>query len=349
MKKMDKKAEARIASKTTAYLKQMIAAEKSGRSFMDVVDAKGAAAIKRIAKSAVSSEALPSAVRTIPTVTEIEGGRERGYDLFSLIMKERILMLEGPVDETMASIACASLHYMDKNKPGEKITAYIDSPGGSVLAGLAIYDTMRSISCPITTIGVGMQASMGSIMLASGDERYMTENSKLMIHQISGGQQGQASDMTLSHAFSQDLHEDLKSIYVRHIGLKHEFWDLALERDTWLTAQQALKMGFIHGIAEVKRKAPFEEDALRGAFERAKAPKMPDTAEGIVSILNNTSANRGYSGEMRGELVTALSQFPEYWTEGKKRMEAQKAAKAAPANDDRKKQSLAPALKRQTP
>lgn len=316
-----------IAERTQKYLEKMEEAKRTGRSLWDMSDYAEREALTKLANS-------PSAVRSIPTVTENEGGRTVGYDLFSLIMKKRILMLEGPVDETMASIACASLHYMNQDERKLPVNVYINSPGGSVLAGLAIYDTMREMDCKVVTTGVGMQASMGSILLAAGDERYMTENSKLMIHQISGGMQGQSSDMTLNHTFSQDLHDGLKDIYVRHIGLTHEFWDLALERDTWLTAQQALKMGFIHGVADPKRKAQFEEDAIKGAFERAAAVKVPGTAEGIIAILNNTSANRGASGEIRGHLVTAMSQHERFWTEGKKRMEAEKAAKTAPANDD---------------
>ena len=321
-----------ISEKTTKYFDLMVEAGKSGKAFEDIVDTAGLDALRKITASAGNMG--PSAVRSIPTVTEIEDGRERGYDLFSLIMKKRILMLEGQVDETMASIACASLHYMASSKPGEKIEVYVNSPGGSVLAGLAIYDTMRSIDCPIKTIGVGMQASMGSILLASGDERYMAENSKLMIHQISGGSEGKASSMEISLAFSQDLHEDLKNIYVRHIGLNHKFWDKALEHDTWLTAQQALKMGFIHGIAEVKRNAPFEADSIRHEFARASEAKVPDTAAEIVSMLNDASARKGESARIRPQLVTALSQFPEYWTEGKIRMEAEKTAKNAVSNDN---------------
>ena len=325
-----------IKDQTESFFNKMVEAHKNGQKLEDVFDAPGLDALRKITASAANAKG-PSFVRSIPTVTETdESGRTVGYDLFSLIMKKRILMLEGQVDETMASLACASLHYMEATKPNEPITVYIDSPGGSVLAGLAIYDTMRAMSCSIKTVGVGMQASMGSILLASGDERYMTENSKLMIHQISGGQQGKATEMGIGYAFSQDLHEDLKNIYVRHIGLNHKFWDKALENDTWLTAQQALKMGFIHGIAEVKRLAPFESESIRHEFNIASEAKVPATAQEILDMLNNPSARRGESADIRPQLVTALSQFPEFWTEGKKRMEAEKAARTTVANDDNK-------------
>ncbi len=335
---------AQIKDETEKYFSKIVEAQRNGQKLEDVFDAPGLDALRKITASAGTSG--PSMVRSIPTVTETdESGRTVGYDLFSLIMKKRILMLEGPVDETMASLACASLHYMSATKPTEPITIYVDSPGGSVLAGLAIYDTIRSMECPIKTIGVGMQASMGSILLASGDERYMTENSKLMIHQISGGQQGKATEMGIGYTFSQDLHEDLKNIYVRHIGLNHKFWDAVLENDTWLTAQQALKMGFIHGIAEVKRPAPFESECIRHEFNSVSEAKVPSTPAEIVAILNSVSARRGEAAEIRPQLVTALAQFPEYWTEGKKRMEAERVAKTSVANDNTGVSTAAPAVK----
>lgn len=324
-----------IKERSDRYFQQMVEAGRTGKPLEDVIDGAGIDALRKITAKASFSD--PQAVRSIPTVTEVEAdGRERGYDLFSLVMKKRILMLEGQVDETMASIACASLHYMNSSKKTDDdvITIYVNSPGGSVLAGLAIYDTMRSMDCPIKTIGMGMQASMGSILLAAGDERYMTENSKLMIHQLSGGSEGQASNMAINLTFSEDLYEDLKNIYVRHTGLNHKFWDVVAERDTWFTAQQAEKMGFIHGIAEVKRKAPFEDEGIRHEFARASEAKVPATAAEIAAVINNSSALKGESGKIRPQLATALSQFPEYWTEGKKKLEAEKAARKSATNDN---------------
>jgi ATP-dependent Clp protease protease subunit len=266
-----------------------------------------------------------------------------GYDLFSLLMKQRVVLLEGQVDDTMASIACASLLYLKSEvcpNHDDPITVHINSPGGSVLAGLAIYDVMRSIKPKIITIGYGMQASMGSILLAAGDERMMTRNSSLMIHQISGGNEGKASAMEINMAFSEQLHEKLKNIYVRHVGLTHEFWDLALEHDTWLTADQAKKMGFIHKIIVGDAKpTPYEKDSIRAEFQSSAEAQVPKTVEEIVAAVNSVSGQKGKWAAIRPELITAMSQYPRFWTETKKQEEADKATAAAaaktPANDDK--------------
>lgn len=345
-----------IQSDTQKYFAAMVEAHAAGADFADFIDSAGMDALTKITASAGSvanfgrtaDTAAPTPMMNgfVPTVTEIDGsGRPIGYDLFSRLMKDRIVLLQGEVNATMASIACASLLFLahiDKdNAPlasGEKappIQVYIDSPGGSVLAGLAIYDTMRSISAEITTVGMGMQASMGSILLAAGDVRKMTRSSKLMIHQISGGTEGKASAQEVGMAFTEQLHEDLKSIYVRHIGLTHEFFDLALEHDTWLTAEQALKIGFISEIIVGDRKrTAYEAESIRTEFQKARDAKVPKTADGIIAVLNNVSAKGGEAATIRGELVTALSQYDRFWTEAKKAEVAAKTAAAAPANDD---------------
>ena len=330
-----------ISKQAQVYYKQMVKAAKEGKSLESVLDTKAVDALSKI----TGQNGMPSAVRTIPSVTEYENGQARGYDLFSLLMKQRIVLLEGPVDDTMASIASASLLYLNSDASGKKnddIHVYINSPGGSVTAGLAIYDTLNSLSSKVITYGVGIQMSMGSVLLAAGDERHMTPNSKLMIHQISGGAQGQATEMAISNAFAEQLHEDLKNIYVAHTGLKHEFWDLALERDTFLTAEQAKKMGFIHDILEPARKAPYAAESVREEFQSASDAKVPKTAAKIVEMLNNASARKSESARIRGNLVTALSQFPEYWTEGKKKDMAAKMAQSTTANDN--KDTAAPAM-----
>jgi ATP-dependent Clp protease protease subunit len=293
--------------------------------------------------NAMIKSILPSA-NLVPSIEEQgPNGQITRYDPYSRLLKDRTILLEGEVNDGMASIACACLLYLSKTTDKD-ITVQINSPGGSVIAGLAIYDIMRMIKNPITTQGLGMQASMGSIFLASGDTRMMSDHSKLMIHQISGGSKGQATDMALSYAFSEQLHEDLKSVYVRHIGLTHAFWDLALERDTWLTSKQALKMGFIHKIADKFKPSEFDNESIRSEFESAKALKIPKTADGIIAMLNNASSKQGESAALRGDLVTALSQFPQFWTEGKiKKVYADNPVKVAELLLERKVQNVAKA------
>jgi len=331
-----------ISEKALEIFGRMQEASKSGSAIMDVLDDKEIAAVKKITASANGLNTPTNAPRTIPTVTEIENGRERGYDLYSLLIKKRIVMVEGQVDDTMASIVCASLLYMNSDISGEgrskePITMYVNSPGGSVLAGLAIYDVMRSIEAPITTIGTGMQASMGSILLVAGDERKMTRNSYYMIHQpLSGnGQSTQLTDIEIGADFTKRLKEQLTDIYVRHTGLKHEYWDIALNRDTWLSAEQAKKMGVISEIITgTAKQTVHEEFSQRAGRQDSRDAKVPETVAGIKEMINSDTDGSNY---LRPELVTALSQFEEFWTPSKKAQEAQKAAAAGVSNDDKAK------------
>lgn len=327
-----------IKDRTLKYLEAMKACAAEGGDIADYIDTAAMDAMRRITGS------LPGMTGGIvPSITETDSnGVTRGYDLFSRLMKERIVILAGQVDATMASIACASLIYLDSAASGKKeetVKVVIDSPGGSVLAGLAIYDAMRIMNAPIETTGIGMQASMGSILLASGDTRRMTANSKLMIHQISGGTEGKASVQEVGMAFTEQLHEDLKNIYVRHIGLTHEFFDLALEHDTWLTPEQALKIGFIHEIIPVPegKRTAYEDECKRPAGRPGLAAELNRvatryienmSAPEIVASLNSVSSEGGIYGAYRGNLVTRLSQFPQFWTKAK---QAEMGVNAQPA------------------
>lgn len=349
----------RIQSETQRYLAVLQEAGTSGKPLEDIMDAPGLDALRRFTASA-----SPMGARTIPTVTEIENGRERGYDLYSLLMKKRIVLLEGQVDETMASIANASLLYLasgvgenpedqvDEKGDRKGITVYVNSPGGSVLAGLSIYDTMRGISVPIKTVGMGMQASMGSILLVAGDERKMTRNSYFMIHQpLSGNEKStQQTDIEIGADFTTRLREQLTDIYVRHTGLKHEFWDIVLERDTWLTAQNAKDMGVISDIIMGTAKQTIHEEfSHRSSKDDKRLAQVPKTSAEIKALINTADGAR-----IRPELVVALSQFEEFWTPSRKaEYEKQQAAAAkAAANDDSKpeakpaagKKGSAPAL-----
>ncbi len=331
-----------ISPEALKYFEAMKAAQAEGGNLADYIDQAGMEALRKITGFAGGDKAEGGVVRTIPSVTEVDPstGRTTGYDLFSLLMKQRIILLEGQVDDTMAQIACASLLYLSSSASGvdpkEPITMHINSPGGSVIAGLAIYDTMRFVSSPITTIGVGYQASMGSVLLAAGDHRMMTENSLLMIHSLGSGGEGKISDLDISNDFSERLFEKLKDIYVRHIGLTHEFWDLALERDTWLSADQALKMGFIHEVVKnsPKKATAYEKESIRDDFQKAREGQVPDTAQGIINVLNNVSSRMGEASKLRPELVTALSQFPRFWTKAKQKEKAAEAKATAVSNDN---------------
>jgi ATP-dependent Clp protease protease subunit len=330
---------ARIESRAQTYFEAMKTAAAEGGKIEDYIDAPAVAALKQITMLAdkdASGSPLAETSRIVPTVTESDEKGTRAYDLFSLLMKQRIVLLEGGVDEGMASIACASLLYLNSSAsgaPGEEIKVHINSPGGSVIAGQAIYDTMRAIQAPVTTIGYGMQASMGSILLAAGDTRKMTKGSKLMIHSIASQTQGKLAEQEIGLEVTRRLFEEMKAIYTAHIGLTPQFWDLACANDSWFSADQAKKMGFIHEIITGDRKpAPYGKaaaDFLKAAADERES-KLPKKVEELEKMLHHTGGDK--TGELRAEVLTALSQFPKYWTKEK---QAEMAAQAkAVANDN---------------
>lgn len=345
-----------ISEQGQKYFEQMMQAHREGKSVDTYMDDAGLDALRKITASAVKAQrdgiAGPSAEgRMVPTVTETEGGMTRSYDLFSLLMKQRVVLLEGQVDDAMASVACASFLYLKSEasgRPDDDITVHVNSPGGSVLAGLAIYDTMRSIKPKITTIGYGMQASMGSILLVAGDDRKMTRSSKYMIHQpLSGNERStQQTDIEIDAEFTKRLREDLTDIYVRHTGLNHKFWDIVLERNTWLSAEQAKKMGVIDEvIVGTAKRTVHEEFSHRAENDAKREAKVPKTAAEIKEMINSSNSTPDEdSFRIRPELVTALSQFREFWTPSKIAMEDAKLAAAAKehtSNDN--KAAVAPA------
>lgn len=268
------------------------------------------------------------------------------YSPVALMFKERVIIIAGNVNPELAINIIAQIKHLEYSAKAEglegddaKIKILVDSPGGSVISGMAMFDTIRQCSCPIETVGIGMQASMGSIMLAAGDTRFMAPNSTLMIHQIMSGNEGgtQASDLEISLAYTTQLHESLKSVYVEFTGLNHDYWDLIMERDTFLTAEQALKIGFINGVTKARKpggkyaeeaKRPAPVDSLTAAAHGIIA-KM--TKEEVVKALNNGQANGGQWGRFRPELVVRLAEFPEFWTA---KLRAERAAEAG--NDNKK-------------
>lgn len=186
----------------------------------------------------------------IPMVVETTGRSERAYDIFSRLLKDRIILLGTPVDDHVASLICAQLLFLESENPEKEIYMYINSPGGVVTAGLAIYDTMQYIAPPVSTLCMGQAASMGALLLAAGATgmRYALPNSRIMIHQPSGGFQGQATDIELHAREVLRLKGRLNEILAKHTGRPASEMEEKTERDNFLTPEEALKLGLIDSI-----------------------------------------------------------------------------------------------------
>jgi ATP-dependent Clp protease protease subunit len=199
----------------------------------------------------------------VPMVVEQTNRGERAYDIYSLLLRQRIIFLIGPVNDMVSSLICAQLLYLESENPSKDISLYVNSPGGVVTAGLAIYDTMQYIRPDVSTVCVGQAASMGSLLLAAGakGKRYSLPNSRIMIHQPSGGAQGQATDIEIQAREILTLRSRLNQIYVHHTGKTLDAIELALERDKFLSPQEALEFGLID---EVVANRPVREDAKNG-------------------------------------------------------------------------------------
>ncbi|MCJ1251809.1 hypothetical protein MMC30_009047 [Trapelia coarctata] len=201
-----------------------------------------------------------------PFVTETVGGGWHTYDIFSRLLKERIICLNGTVDETVSASIVAQLLFLEADSPSKPISLYINSPGGSVTAGLAIYDTMTYIASPVTTICVGQAASMGSLLLCGGakGKRYALPHSSIMVHQPSGGYFGQASDIAIHAKEILRVREQLNGIYKRHLTPKSQEWTLEgiekmMERDRFMGAEEALEIGIVDEILEKREKGEDEK------------------------------------------------------------------------------------------
>ena len=187
----------------------------------------------------------------IPYVIERTGsGGERSYDIFSRLLKDRIILLGGEVTSQSAELIVAQLLFLESENPDEDIQFYINSPGGSVTAGLAIYDTMQFVKCDVSTICVGLAASMGSFLLAGGTKgkRYSLPNSEILIHQPLGGAQGQATDIIIEAAHIQQTRERLNRILSQNTGKAYEQVVADTDRDNWMSADEALEYGIIDKI-----------------------------------------------------------------------------------------------------
>jgi len=185
-------------------------------------------------------------------VVEQTNRGERAYDIFSRLLKERIIFITGPVEDAMSSLVVAQLLFLEADNPKKEIAMYINSPGGVVTSGLAIYDTMQFVRPAVSTLCVGQAASMGSLLLAAGnkDMRFALPNARIMLHQPSGGFQGQATDIMLHAQEILNLKKRLNEIYVRHTGQPLKKIEEALERDYFLTAEMAVEWGVIDKVVE---------------------------------------------------------------------------------------------------
>lgn len=175
---------------------------------------------------------------------------ERSFDIFSRLLKERIIFLTGEVNDEVSALVCAQLLFLEAENPKKDISLYINSPGGVITSGMAMYDTMQYISCDVATICIGQACSMGSFLLAGGakGKRYSLPNSQIMIHQPSGGARGQAADIEIQAKLILDLRKRLNAIYAQNTGQKISVIEKAMDRDNFMTPEEALKFGLIDHI-----------------------------------------------------------------------------------------------------
>jgi len=188
----------------------------------------------------------------VPMVVEQTNRGDRSYDIYSRLLKERILFVTGAVDDAVSSLVVAQLLFLEADNPKKEISMYINSPGGVVTSGLAVYDTMQFVRPPISTLCIGQAASMGSLLLAAGakDLRFALPNARIMIHQPSGGFQGQATDIMLHAQEILNMKARLNEIYVKHTGQPLKKIEDAVERDTFLTAEMAKDFGIVDKVID---------------------------------------------------------------------------------------------------
>ncbi len=200
----------------------------------------------------------------VPMVIEQTARGERSFDIYSRLLKERIIFLSGQVNDHMSTLICAQLLFLESENPKKDIYLYINSPGGVVTSGLAMYDTMQYIKPDVATVCIGQACSMGSLLLTAGaaGKRYSLPNSRVMVHQPSGGAQGQATDIEIQAKEILSLRKRLNEIYVKHTGQKLAKIEEALERDRFMSAEDAKEFGLIDHIVE---KQPFGGEEKKAA------------------------------------------------------------------------------------
>ena len=197
---------------------------------------------------------MHTAMNLVPMVVEQTSRGERAFDIFSRLLKERIIFLTGPVEDGMSALICSQLLFLESENPKKEISMYINSPGGVVTSGLAIYDTMQYIKSPVTTVCMGMAASMGSLLLCAGaaGQRVALPNARIMVRQPSGGFRGQASDI-MRHA--EDIlktKQRLNEIYVKHCGRTYEEVEQTLDRDHFMSSEEAKAWGIVDHVYETR-------------------------------------------------------------------------------------------------
>ncbi len=188
----------------------------------------------------------------VPMVVEQSNRGERAYDIFSRLLKERVIFITGPIEDQMATLVCAQLLYLEAENPKKEINLYINSPGGVVTSGMGIYDTMQFIKPAVSTLCIGQAASMGSLLLCAGnkDMRFALPNARIMVHQPSGGFQGQASDIQRHAEDIMKMKKRLNEVYVKHTGQDYETIEKTLDRDHFMTAEETREFGLIDKVIE---------------------------------------------------------------------------------------------------
>lgn len=201
----------------------------------------------------------------VPIVIEQTARGERSFDIFSRLLKERIIFLMGQVDDHISSLVCAQLLFLESENPKKEISIYINSPGGVVTSGMAMYDTMQYIRCPVTTVCMGQACSMGSLLLCAGEkgQRFSLPNSRIMIHQPSGGAQGQAADIEIQAREIIKLRQRLNEIYVKHTGQDIEKIAAAVDRDNFMSPEEAKAFGLIDEVV-TQRPTPVDDEKKAG-------------------------------------------------------------------------------------
>jgi ATP-dependent Clp protease protease subunit len=199
----------------------------------------------------------------VPMVVEQTNRGERSYDIYSRLLKERIIFMVGPVNDGVSSLICAQLLFLESENPKKDISLYINSPGGVVTSGLAIYDTMQYIRPDVATVCIGQAASMGSLLMCAGakGKRFSLPNSRIMVHQPSGGAQGQATDIEIQAREILNLRKRLNEIYVKHTGQPVEAIEAALERDKFMSPDEAKTFGIIDEVVVTRPPRPEESKA----------------------------------------------------------------------------------------
>ncbi|GAB2895435.1 ATP-dependent Clp endopeptidase proteolytic subunit ClpP [Paralcaligenes sp. KSB-10] len=192
----------------------------------------------------------PTGLGYVPIVIEQSGRGERSYDIYSRLLRERVIFFVGPVNDQSANLVVAQLLFLESENPDKDISLYINSPGGSVYAGMAIYDTMQFVKPDVSTLCTGLAASMGAFLLAAGakGKRYTLPNSRIMIHQPSGGAQGQASDIQIQAREILSLRERLNSILAKHTGQPIDRIEVDTERDNFMSAEDAVSYGLVDKV-----------------------------------------------------------------------------------------------------